>query len=210
MSRNPDRLRPVAERDAEQVKEQVMKKLIYWVHTSIDGFIVGPNDEFDWAQMAPELSDYGFELHDRVDTFLYGRLVWEMMSGYWPNAEEFDDDEHTRRFAPIWRATDKVVFSRTLASAGYGARVMGKDLAADIAELKAQPGKDLLLNGGSNLASALTGLGLIDEYQIVVHPAVLGGGKPLFFQPKGILEFKLIGSRTFDERTVLLRYERAS
>lgn len=75
--------------------------------------------------------------------------------------------------------------------------------------LKEQAGKEILLTGGSNLAAALTRLRLIDKYQIVVHPVVLGGGKALFLEPKERIGLTLIESRTFDARTVLLRYERA-
>jgi dihydrofolate reductase len=186
-----------------------MRKIIHFVHESLDGFIEGPNGEFDWPVMGPELSDYGVALNARVDTFMYGRVVWEMMSDFWPRAETMSNDEHDLRFAPVWRATPKIVVSRTLETAGWNTRVIGQNVAEEIPALKEQPGKDILLTGGSNLAASLTELGLIDEYQIVVHPVVLGGGKPLFHEPKERMNLTLIGSRTFDSRAVLLRYERA-
>jgi dihydrofolate reductase len=182
-----------------------MRKLIYWVHTSIDGHIEGPNGEFDWAQLGPELGAYGDSVHDQVDTFLYGRAVWDMMSSYWPHADTVSDDAHDIKFAPIWRATPKIVFSRTLREAAWNARVIGDDLAEQVAALKRQPGKDLLLNGGATTAAVLTGLGLIDDYQIIVHPVVLGGGKTVF--PGIRANLRPAGSRTFDGRTTLLRYE---
>ncbi|GHJ52780.1 dihydrofolate reductase family protein [Micromonospora chersina] len=185
-----------------------MRKLVYWVHQSVDGFIEGPNGEFDWAEMGPELSAYSIELTDRADAFLYGRKVWGLMSWYWPRAEQMSQDQHDLQFAPIWARTPKIVISRTLESAEYGARVIGRDLAAEVAELKAQPGKDLLLTGGAGAAAALTELGLIDEYQVVVHPVVLGGGSPVF-PGKDRLDLRLTGTRGFDGRSVLLRYERA-
>ncbi|HCT75864.1 MAG TPA: deaminase [Micromonosporaceae bacterium] len=186
-----------------------MRKLIYWVHESLDGHIDGPNGEFDWPVMGPELSAYAIGMNDRVDTFLYGRVVWEMMSAFWPHAESMSDHEHDLKFAPIWRETPKIVFSRTLEKADWNARVISDNIAEEVAALKQQPGKDLLLNGGSKLAGALTEFGLIDEYQIFVHPVVLGGGKRLFLQSKERLNMQLIESRTFDSRTVLLRYQRA-
>ncbi|MEV6038857.1 dihydrofolate reductase family protein [Nonomuraea sp. NPDC052116] len=186
-----------------------MSKLIYWVHTSVDGHIEGPNGEFDWPAMGPELSAYGDEVHARVGTFLYGRVVWEMMSNYWPHAESISDDPHDLKFAPIWRSTPKVVFSTTLQEAGWDARIVSGDLAKEVAELKSGPGKDLLLNGGSRLAGALTELGLIDEYHIMVHPVVLGGGRPVFPPLKERTGLRLVETRTFDAGVALLRYERA-
>ncbi|MEU3456797.1 dihydrofolate reductase family protein [Micromonospora sp. NPDC006766] len=189
-------------------QEDIMRKLVYWVHQSVDGFIEGPNGEFDWPAMGLELSAYSFELCDRADTFLYGRKVWEFMSSYWPRVEENSQDPHDLRFAPVWRRTPKIVISRTLKSAEYGARVIGRDLATEMAELKAQPGKELLLTGGSGAAAALTDLGLVDEYQVVVHPVVLGGGRPVF-PGKDRLALRLAETRAFDGRSVLLRYTRA-
>ncbi|MGN9842737.1 dihydrofolate reductase family protein [Nonomuraea sp. H19] len=186
-----------------------MSKLIYWVHASADGYIHGPNGEFDWAQMGPELSAYGDEVQERVGTFLYGRVVWEMMSSWWPQAESMSDHPHDLKFAPIWRSTPKVVFSATLLEAGWNTRIISGNLTDEVAELKRRSGKDLLLNGGSRLASALTELGLIDEYHIMVHPVLLGGGQQLFLPPKDRVDLRLVESRTFDSRTVLLRYERS-
>ena len=185
-----------------------MRKLVYWVHQSVDGFIEGPNGEFDWPEMGPDLSEYSFELTDRADAFLYGRKVWELMSYFWPRAEQLSQHPHNVRFAPVWRRTPKVVISRTLEKVEYDARVIGRDLAAEVAELKAQPGGELLLTGGSGAAAALTELGLVDEYQVVVHPVVLGGGKPVF-PDKERLDLRLVETRSFDGRSVLLRYERA-
>jgi dihydrofolate reductase len=189
-------------------KELAMRKVIYLVHASLDGHIEGPNGEFDWPVMGPELSACSLDLHDRVDTFLYGRVVWEMMSGFWPHAESMSNDEHDLKFAPIWRATPKIVFSRTLAKADWNASVISENLADEVTALKQRPGKDLLLTGGSSLAASLTELGLIDEYHIVVHPVVLGGGKRLFLEPKHRINLRLIESRSLDSRTVLLRYHR--
>ncbi|MDG4858755.1 dihydrofolate reductase family protein [Streptomyces sp. T-3] len=188
-----------------------MRKIIHFVHISLDGNVEGPNGEFDWPVMGPELSAYSFSLMERVDTLLYGRLVWEMMAGYWPNAESMSDDPHDLKFAPIWRSTPKVVFSRTLTEPGHGARVInGSNLVEEVAALKAEPGKDLVLMGGASLAAELTAHGLIDEHQVVVHPVALGGGKALFPESPERLNLQLIDSQTFDSQTVLLHYRPAS
>ncbi|MFC0624611.1 dihydrofolate reductase family protein [Kribbella deserti] len=187
-----------------------MRKLIYFVHQSLDGFIEGPNGEFDWPLMGPELSAYSIGLHDRVDTFVYGRRTWDLMSSFWPQAETMSDDPHDLKFAPLWRETPKVVCSTTLTSADWNTRVVGTDLGAEIAALKAQPGKDLLLTGGAELAGVLTELGLIDEYHVVVHPVVLGGGKRVFSADRSRFNLQLAESSTFDGQTVLIRQDRVA
>jgi dihydrofolate reductase len=183
-----------------------MRKVVYWVHTSVDGFIAGPNGEFDWPVMGPELSAYSDTLHERADTFLYGRVVWELMASYWPTADQISDHPHSLSFAKVWRRMPKVVFSNTLTDLGWNARV-ATDVEQEVRALKAQPGKDMVLTGGAQLAGTLAEHDLIDEYQIVVHPVVLGGGKQVFpFAERFGLE--LADTRTFDGRSVLLNYRR--
>ncbi|GAA4528028.1 dihydrofolate reductase family protein [Amycolatopsis samaneae] len=186
-----------------------MREIVHLVHTSLDGYVEGPNGEFDWPVMGPELSAYSQALTDRSGTFAYGRRVWEMMAAYWPEAESHTDHPHDLAFAPVWRATPKVVFSRTLEKADWNTRVLGADLAAETAALKREPGGDIVLMGGAELAGALTGLGLIDEYLVVVHPVVLGGGKRAFPGATGRFGLELADSRVFDGQAVLLRYRRA-
>jgi dihydrofolate reductase len=188
-------------------KESAMSKIIYWVHTSVDGFIDGPDGEFDWPVMGPELSAYSEQLDKRVDTLLFGRPVWQMMVGFWPNAESMSDDPHVAAFAPFWRATPKIVFSRTYEGDEWTSRVIGADLATEVAALKARPGAgDMLLTGGATLAAALTELGLIDEYHIAVHPVVLGGGRQLFARPDHRHNLRLVDSRTADGQVLVAHY----
>ncbi|MEV3990301.1 dihydrofolate reductase family protein [Streptomyces sp. NPDC049837] len=184
-----------------------MGKITHFVHQSVDGFIEGPNGEFDWPVMDPELSAYSRALTDSADTFLYGRRVWEMMAGFWPRAEELSTHEHDLAFAPVWRATPKVVVSSTLEEADWNTRVIRTNVVEELTALK-ESGAHLVLFGGSTLAATLTEHALIDEYQIFVHPVVLGGGKPVFQHPKQRFGLKLAESRTFDSQVVLLRYER--
>ncbi|MGZ0152761.1 dihydrofolate reductase family protein [Kribbella sp. WER1] len=183
-----------------------MRKIMYYVHQSLDGFIAGPNGEFDWAELGPELGAYSMALTERADLFLYGRNVWELMSAYWPNAEAMSPDQHAIEFAPVWRRTPKVVLSTTLKSADWNTRIVRA--ADELAAIKEAPGKDILLTGSASVASALTELGLLDEYHVVVHPVILGGGKPVY-QPGGRRTLHLAETRSFDGRTVLLRHDLA-
>jgi dihydrofolate reductase len=186
-----------------------MRKIIYWVHTSVDGFVDGPGGEFDWPVMGAELSAYSEALDRRVDTLLFGRPVWEMMVGFWPNAEKISSDPHVLAFAPFWRATPKIVFSHDYPGDEWTERVIGGDLRAEVSALKAQPGADLLLTGGATLAAALTDLGLIDEYHIAVHPVVLGGGRKLFGNPKQRLNLQPTDSHLLDGQVVVTNYQLA-
>ncbi|MER5883617.1 dihydrofolate reductase family protein [Streptomyces sp. NPDC001941] len=183
------------------------RRVVHLVHQSLDGYIEGPRGEFDWPTVGPGLTAYARGLKDSADAFLYGRVVYEMMASYWQGAA--DGDEPGSGIGPVWRNAPKVVFARGPVRAGWNTRVAAGDLAEEIAALKEGPGEgDFLLFGGATLASALTRLGLIDEYRILVHPVVLGGGKPAFLAPDGRMELRLAESRTFDGGVLLLRYER--
>ncbi|AUG78251.1 deaminase [Kitasatospora sp. MMS16-BH015] len=185
--------------------DQNTGKITHFVHQSLDGFIEGPNGEFDWPAMGSELSEYAHSLTTSADVFLYGRLVWELMAGYWPRAEEFSTDEYDLAFARVWREAPKVVVSTTLTSADWNTRVINENAAEELAELK-RGGAHLLLFGGSALAAHLTERGLIDEYQIFVHPVVLGGGKPVFGSPQQRFGLDLVEARVFDGQVTLLRH----
>ncbi|WP_436757975.1 dihydrofolate reductase family protein [Streptosporangium sp. V21-05] len=184
-----------------------MGELIHFVHQSLDGFIEGPNGEFDWPRMNPELSTYSQELTGGDTVFLYGRVVWEMMSSYWPNAERHSTHEHDLAFAPIWREAPKVVVSSTLEKADWNTRVISENVVEELTALK-RSGARMVLFGGSSLASFLTEHGVIDEYQIFVHPVVLGGGKPVFQEQSHRTGLELVESRTLDSQVVLLRHRR--
>ncbi|TQS41935.1 dihydrofolate reductase family protein [Cryptosporangium phraense] len=176
-----------------------MGTVIYWVHASVDGFIDGPRGEFDWPVMGPELSAYSEALDDRTTTLLYGRPVWEMMVGFWPDADRLGNDPHTRAFAPFWRATPKLVVSSDYPGDNWTDRVIRPD---DVRDLDGT----ILLTGGSGLAAALTERGLIDEYHVATHPVVLGGGKPLFAATDTRRTLDLRSSRVLDQNIVVNVY----
>lgn len=180
-----------------------MRKIIWFVHTSVDGFIDGPGGAFDWASLGPELAEYSYALDARAESLMYGRGVWEMMSGYWPNAESISDHPHDLKYAPLWRVKPKVVVSRTVETTEWNTRVVQVE---DVEALKQEPGGDLLLMGGSALAAALTERGLIDEYHVAIHPVVLGGGRPLFAREADRLKLTLAGSTPCDGQIVVLDY----
>ncbi|WP_419995543.1 dihydrofolate reductase family protein [Streptomyces boninensis] len=181
--------------------------LIHFVGQSVDGFIEGPNGEFDWPVMDEELSAYSHTLAEEADAFLYGRVVWDMMSGFWPRAEEISTHPHDLRFAPLWREKPKIVVSRSLEKADWNTRVLGADFAEQIAALK-RSGTNLVLFGGTALAASLAEHDLIDEYRINIHPILLGGGKPIFQHLKHRTGLTLAEATVYDSKVALLRYRR--
>lgn len=184
-----------------------MRKVIYWVNTSVDGFVEGPHGEFDWALVGPELDQYSRDVHEHVDTLLYGRRVFEMMAGYWPTAGAASDDPHDQWFLPVWNSTPKIVFSRSQRSIEWADEVVGGDLAAAIERLRSAPGRDLLLTGGAELAARLSELDLIDEYRIAVHPVVLAGGRQVLPLTER-RTLTLVDATVLDERVTVMRYTR--
>ena len=185
----------------------VMRKVIYSMSVSLDGFIAGPGGDIGWGAPDDELHRFHNEQVRAVGAELCGRGLYETMT-YWDTALEDPSLSQTaREFAHIWEATPKVVFSTTLKEVSGNARLATGTIAEEVARLKEQPGADLAV-GGAGLASAFIELGLVDEFRLFVCPTVLGAGTPYF--PPGMerIELELLETRTFASRVVLLRYAR--
>jgi dihydrofolate reductase len=136
---------------------------------------------------------------------LYGRRLYEVMR-YWETAEEnLSAPEHELEFARIWKATPKVVFSRTLDRVEGNATLVKDDVAEEVARLREQPGRDMGV-GGAGLASTFMKLGLIDEYRLFIHPVVLGGGTRYFPTLDERIDLQLVETRSFGSRVVYVRY----
>jgi dihydrofolate reductase len=184
-----------------------MRKLIYKMTVSLDGFIAGPNGEIDWSPPDEELHRFHNEQTREAGTFLLGRRLYEAML-YWETAdEEPSAADYELEFARIWKATPRIVFSRTLEEVEGNARLAREGVAEEVARLKEQPGKDLFV-GGAGLASTCIELGLIDEYWLFVGPVVLGGGTPYFPALGERINLELVETQTFGSRVVYLRYQR--
>ncbi len=182
-----------------------MRKLIYSMGVSLDGFIAGPDGEIDWSAPDEELHRFHNQQMRETGVELCGRGLYEVMT-YWETAEEnpsISDSE--REFAQIWKDTPKIVFSKTLEKVEGNFRLVRDNVAEEVAKLKEQPGKDLAV-GGAGLASTLVRLNLIDEYRLFVSPVVLGGGTPYLPALDERLDLELLETRTFGSRVVYLRY----
>jgi dihydrofolate reductase len=132
------------------------------------------------------------------------------MAGYWPTADaDPAASAPVAEFARIWRDMPKVVYSTVLPRAGWNTTVVREVVPADVLQLKAQPGGDLVL-GGADLAAAFMRHDLIDEYRIYIHPVIIGRGKPMFRPGGAGIRLRLAETRTFGNGVELLRYERGT
>ena len=187
-----------------------MRKLIYAMTASLDGFVTDPDGSIDWSEPSEELHRFHNERVRETGVELMGRRLYETMV-YWETAAEEHPSgpEYALEFARIWKALPKIVFSTTLEHVeGSNTRLATRSVADEVAALKAEPGQDIAV-GGAGLAATCMQLDLIDEYHLFVAPIVLGGGTPFFAALDKRLELELVETRTFPAGIVHLRYRRA-
>ena len=185
-----------------------MRRIIFMMSVSLDGFMEGPNREIDWHLVDGELHSYFNEQLSAMGAFLSGRVTYELMAAFWPTADTNPVSTGPMiEFARIWRDMPKIVFSRTLERADWNTTVVRDVVAGQVMALKAQPGGDLVL-GGADIAAAFMRHDLIDEYRLYVHPVLIGQGKPLFQVSNTMINLHLAETRTFGNGVVLLRYQR--
>jgi dihydrofolate reductase len=177
---------------------------------SLDGFVSGPNGELDWFVYAgfvkgTEFGEYARTVISSVDAILLGRLTYEEFSSYWPTAKN-DDPVITERINNL----PKFVFSRSLKSVAWGdwgtAKLVKKDAAVEVSKMKQEPGRDIVIYGSATLVSGLMKSGLIDEYQLIVYPIVLGKGRPQFKDLTQRYPLSLVDVKQFKSGVVKLVY----
>lgn len=180
-----------------------MKKIILKMHVSLDGHVrAADGDVMGWVFRTydDELTAWEVDGLQRAGVHVMGRRLYQEMAAHWPTS--------TEPFAPAMNDLPKVVFSRTLTHADWGpTRIVGGDIAGELARMQAEPGGDILVHGGAALAQGLSARGLIDEYRLVLHPVALGGGLELFAEP---MDLSLVDVRRFPAGAVALTYRRAS
>ena len=182
-----------------------MRRLIYSMGVSLDGFIAGPGGEIDWSAPDEELHRFHNKQTAELGVHLCGRRLYEEMV-YWETADRDPSaSEHLLEFARLWQKLPKIVFSRTLERVEGNYRLLPESVGDEVAKLKEQPGKDLAV-GGAGLASTCIKQGLIDEYRLFVSPIVLGGGTPYFPALDDRINLELVETQTFASRVVYVRY----
>ena len=185
-----------------------MRRLIYSMSVSLDGFIAGPGGNIDWTAPDEELHRFHNDEVRKLGAHLLGRRLYETML-YWETPDRNPSaPDYELEFARIWQPLSKIVFSTTLDAVRGNATLRRAGLAETVAELKEQPGGDVGV-GGAGLAAALIELGLVDEFRLFVYPVVLGAGTPYLPTLDRRIELELVESRTFGSRVVYTRYQRA-
>jgi dihydrofolate reductase len=184
-----------------------MRRLYSFMVVTLDGFYEGPNGEFDWPNVDEEFNRFGVEqLHD-TDLLLFGRVTYEGMAAYWPTPAARQDDPEV---AELMNGLPKVVVSTTLGSADWEpTRLVGGNVAEEVAKLKQEPGRGIAIMGSPGLTVSLIELGLVDELRVMVNPIVLGSGRSLFRTTSDRLRLELLQTRTFSSGNVLLTYRPA-
>lgn len=184
-----------------------MRKLIYSMTASLDGFIAGPGGDIGWSAPDEQLHRFHNDQVRELGAHLLGRRLYETMV-YWETAERDPSlSEVAREFAGIWKALPKLVFSTTLEEVEGNTRLASGSVVDELARLRDEPGADLAV-GGAGLASELIQRNLIDDYRVFVSPVVLGGGTPYFPAMEQRIELELLETRTFGGGVVYLRYAR--
>lgn len=202
-----------------------MRKLILKMSVSIDGFVGGPKNEADWIFVSMDEGAVDWTMNSiwQAGVHIMGSRTFHDMASYWPSSNEvyaapmneipkavFSSNPQVT--LPSSRVTTEAVRDATRASGAkaesaragsaneqswLNARVMSGDLAADIAQLKSEPGKDIIAHGGASFARSLVRLGLVDEYQLLVHPFALGQGLPIFSELPKRMALRLVSASTF-------------
>ncbi|HET8926272.1 MAG TPA: dihydrofolate reductase family protein [Microbacterium sp.] len=183
-----------------------MRTVTYSMGMTLDGFITGPDGGIGWSTPSDAQFRHHIDEIRQVDVHLLGRRLYETMLYWEPGDNEASFDEAEQEWAALWRALPKVAFSTTLTEVRGNTRLLHGGLAEEIQRLRTEPGDGDIAIGGATLAAQAAALDLIDEYRVMVHPVLVGGGIPLFAQAERRVNLDLVESRIFDSGVLFLRY----
>jgi dihydrofolate reductase len=187
-----------------------MRKLIYVMHLSLDGYYADSKGNMQWVQMTEEIGAWVHQFIQACDASAYGRITYDMMANFWPGAEEnpqVNTSRHVLNHARWVNPVQKYVFSRTLETADWQpTEIISQNIVEAMKTIKQQPGGHIALLGSGSIAQLFMSHGLIDDYYLSISPITLGAGASLFHQP---LALKLISSTSFPNGSVGLHYQPA-
>lgn len=182
-----------------------MRKLGVFNLVTLDGYFAGEDGDISWHRVDDEFQEYAERNSTSGNTLLFGRVTYELMAGYWPSPDALENDPIV---AEGMNSSPKIVFSRTLSTADWAnTRLVKTDMLGEVRRLKEQSGKDLTILGSGSIVAQLAQAGLIDEYQLLVNPVVLGKGRTMFEGIRDKILLRLVETRSFGNGNVLLRYE---
>jgi len=186
-----------------------MRKIVLFMHVSLDGFATDSKGGMDWIHVDEEMFDYAGERTNTSDTALYGRATYQLMESYWPTAaDQPNPTKHDIEHSKWYKSVTKVIVSKTMKDDGKANTIIiSEDLPVEIRKLKNGPGKEIILFGSPTLAQTLMQENLIDDYWLFVNPILLGHGIPLFKGLRKEVKLNLRLSKTFASGVVCLHYE---
>jgi len=185
-----------------------MRRVTVFNLMTLDGYIAGQGGDISWHNVDEEFQELANAASNSGNTLLFGRVTYELMASFWPTPEAIRTDPIV---AAGMNKSEKIVFSRTLQKADWNnTRLVKDDMLAEVRSLKQQSGKDLTILGSGSIVSQLAQEGLIDEYQVLLNPVVIGKGKTMFDGMREKLTLKLVKTRIFKNGNILLSYEPAT
>lgn len=179
------------------------------MHISLDGFVAGPNGEMNWIKVDQEIFDHVGVRISGTDTALYGRVTYEMMENYWPDAgNKPGASKHDIEHSAWYKKAHKLVLSKTMKGADLpDTTIISYNLSQNINEIKQRAGSEILLFGSPTATHSLMQQNLIDGYWLFVNPVILGEGIPLFTGSKEKTKLKLLDAHSFSSGVTALNYE---
>lgn len=186
-----------------------MRKVVQFMHVSLDGFVAGPNGEMDWIKVDDEMFDYASDRTNESDLALYGRVTFDMMEGYWPTAaDQPNPSKHDIEHSTWYNKVAKVVLSKSLKGKTLkNTTIISDNVGDNVRKLKQASGKEIIIFGSPSASHLLMREGLIDDLWLFVNPILIGNGIPMFKDP-GSVNLKLIKTHTFTSGVVCLHHER--
>jgi dihydrofolate reductase len=198
---------PPDERLDEREEGETMRKLKVFNHISLDGYIADAQSDMSWAYADSDDAEWNAWAERNASgggTLVFGRVTYDLMVGYWPTPAAM---QAAPVFAERMNSSPKVVFSRTLEGPLWNnTTLVSGDIVAEVAKMKQEPGDDMVIMGSGSIVAQLTEAGLIDEYQVVLNPIVLGSGKTMFEGVAHKVGLKLTDERAFKNGKVALSF----
>lgn len=186
-----------------------MRKLISFMHVSLDGFVADANGDLRWVKLDDELFDFVATMTANSDMALYGRKTFEMMEGYWHTAgDKPTATKHDKEHSRWYKAVNKAVLSRTMKTADASTVIISNNVPERLKQLKLSSDKDLLMFGSPSATHSLMWDDLIDGYRLFVNPILLGSGTPMFKGLQSQHSLKLISTKAFSSGVVMMHFER--
>lgn len=187
-----------------------MRKLVLFMHVSLDGLVAGPNGEMDWIHVDDKIFDFAADRTNKADMALYGRITYEMMQSYWPTAADKPnagkhDIEHSRWYNNV----RKIVLSKTMKGLNlHNTKIISEDIANEIRNIQNEEGKEIIIFGSPSASHTLMHENLIDEYWLFVNPVLLGKGIPLFKNIDDRIKLEFVSAQAFKSGVVCLNYQK--